>query len=318
MNVEKVQAMLKAAQEPTKKVYVQKDMGPRNETFVKLKLKDIPANSWDFRLLPPVEGKNEGMYLVNTIPIYIGQKQGATGKYNTYEHVLGSVSNPDCTFFDKVNAFWRTFERTQNDKYLLLPEHLQLALKKLRGENYFDVPCLFRAKQSIEEYTYNDRQYKAYRLEEPSEDNADISGKVFQMNNADIYGREIYITDKASGKKVPSGKFSGVLGLLQKFRKNGESVDSLGPNGSWLTLTVERPEKGKSGWPTFMVEKAADQGPLDQELVDKYMSEENYPNVPNLSKYMRKTSQEAEDMFRNSALYKELCLATDWRIEALK
>ena len=318
MNVEKVQAMLKAAQEPTKKVYVQKDYGPRNETFTKLKLKDIPANSWDFRLLPPVEGKNEGMFLVNTIPIYIGQKQGTAGKYNTYDHVLGSVSNPDCTFFDKVNAFWRNFERTQNDKYLLFPEHIQIALKKLRGDNYFDVPCLFRAKQSVEEYEYNGRQYKGYRLTEPSEDNADISGKVFQMSNADIYGRETFVVDSASGKRVPTGKFDGVLGILQKFRKNGESVDSLGPRGAWLTLTVQRPERGAKRWPTFSVSVSPDTGPLDKELVDKYMSEENYPNVPNLSKYMRKTNEEAEAIFRNSALYKELSALTDWRIEALK
>jgi len=318
MNTEKVLASLKAAQAPTQKVYAQKEQGPRNETFTKQLLKDIPANSWDFRLLPPVEGKNEGMFLVNTIPVYIGQKQGTTGKYNTYEKVLGSVSNPDCTFFDKVNAFWRNFERTRNDDYMLLPEHLQIALKKLRGENYFDVPCLFRAKQSVEDYEYNGRQYKSYRLMEPSEDDSDIVGKIFQMSNADIYGRETFTVDSASGKRIPTGKYDGVIGLLQKFRKGGESVDSLGPRGNWLTLTVQRPEKNAKGWPTFQVSVSPDGGPLAPELVDKYMSEENYPNVPNLSKWMRKTNEEAEAIFRNSALYKELCVLTDWRIENLK
>lgn len=317
MNIEKVQAALAAAQAPTKKVYAQ-TYAPRNETFAKLKLKDIPANSWDFRMLPPVEGKNEGMHLVNTIPVYKGQQKSALGSFNTYDYVMGSVSNPDCTFFDKVNAFWRSFERNQNDKYLGLPEHLQLALKKLRGENYFDVPCLFRAKQTVEEYEYNGRQYKGYKLTTPSEDNADVIGKIFQMSNADIYGRETFIVDHVSGKRVPTGKFDGILGILTKFRKGGESVDSLGHRGAWLTLTVQRPEKGSRGWPTFAVSVSPDTGALDANLVDKYMSEENYPDVPNLSKWMMKTNEEAQDMFVNSALYKELCAVTDWRVESLK
>ena len=160
MDIEAVQSQLNQATDLNKKIWpkkereVNEDGEPKekwvkNDTFTTLKQSQIPNGTFEFRLLPPVEGKNPGLYLVQMHKIMmkreVATKDGAEIQYPVYEKVLGNVTNREMTVLDPVIKALNKLEQEKKADFDLLPKHLLDAVKAFKGEVYFEVPCLFKA-----------------------------------------------------------------------------------------------------------------------------------------------------------------------------
>ena len=307
---EQVQSSLAEAQAQTRRPYVPKE-GSRNETFTSLRQNKIPEGTYDFRILPAVEGKNPGMYLVHRHGILqkAVQRSGSKGSFwaCNYDYVLGSTTNPEMTALTPIINYWKEFEVRHQADFKLFPEYVKMGLKELRGSTYFDVPCLFKAEQECITYEVDGNPRNSWQITKPSKNN--VVGKIFQMASRSIYGEP--------GPPDEDGirRWSGVLGLFEDGRNEAtnETIDSLGDRGAWIQLIVQR--KTASGFPEYSVKSTQRGiGPLSQDLIDKFMSEENYPDVYAHNKWMRKSNAEIIAIFRESFLYKELNRLTGWTL----
>ena len=305
-----VLADLKKAQDAARKPYIPKEGEGyiKNDTYTTMKQKHIPEGNYEFRIMPRVDGKNPGMYLVQKHAFLksTSERQGERGAYdaNQYDYVLGSVTNPEMTYLDPIIVYWKEFEKRKRAEFEAFPSFLKLALKDLRGTTYFDVPVLIKAEHEADTFMIGDKEITTWHLTKPSKTN--ILGKIFQMQNADIFGRQ--------GPPDEDGvrSWDGVFGILNDFRnpETGETADSLGKTGQWLTLMVTRT---KGTWPVFGVKSTGKMGALSQELIDKYMHEDNYPDLYQHNKFFKKDNATVANMFRESMLYKELNTRTGWK-----
>jgi hypothetical protein len=293
----------------------------KNDTFTTLKQSQIPNGVYEARLLPANPPKNPGLYYVQKHKILskvvdgTDPRTGAPTQFPTYDTVLGSATNPGMTFLEPIVQFWNNWKRNNEDEYKSLPRFMQMAIDNLKGETYLDLPMLWKIDQVNDPFPgSNGKSVDWFKVTGASKKT--VVGKNFQMKSKSLIGGKIWEGDKGSRKPMMrDGKeqYDGLLGLIQDYRdpETGESIDSL-TEGVWLVITVS----GKPAWEQtrYSIKAAPKQTPLAPELIEKYMAEENYPDVVARNQYYAKTNEEVELLFRDSYIYRELKALANWNI----
>lgn len=300
MDIEKLQRDLDRAREGTKKVYPDKENDGstwvKNDTFTTMRQTHIPNGNFEFRILPAVEGKNPGMYVVQKHKILesIGQKQDGSGQtfYNNIQ-VLGSVTNPEMTVIDDLVRELIHIEKTRPEDWALLSDDTKQIIANFKGETFIEVPCIFKADHVNAPFRIGTKMIDSYNLVKPSSKDSYV-GKVFQMKSRSIYGARMKDDD---GKWTD--EYDGIIGI----KKEWGNIDSLGEEGRWLKLSVEG--KGGKGFPKYTVSPTTKVGALPDSLM-YFMDEENYPNLYKKNDYFKKSNDEVLNMIRKSELLKIL------------
>ncbi len=292
MDIKQLQAQMDQAREASKKVYPERENSDgwvKNDTFTSMRQAHVPNGVFEFRILPPFDGRNPGMYVVQKHKILESYGTKADGtKYPSYVQVLGSVTNPDVTVVDSIIKELIHIERTQPAKWAELTDETKEIIKAFKGETYIEVPCIFRAQHENRPFKIGTKSIDSYFLTKADKNN--YIGKVFQMKSASIYGQRLKNDDGTW-----SEEYNGVMGAQLEWG----DIDSLGADGRWLKLKVAG--KGGKGFPSYSVETTKDAGPLPDSLMH-FMSEENYPNLYKKNDYFKKSNDEILNLLKNSKL----------------